>query len=100
MQLPSLMTVNLNAAKKQREDEKSRKQFERELIDEMEVVVSRLGEISDTFDLVSEAELIDAIIYEELALKSHYAYLLRLAKENNITAKFSKYRKDESDVLN
>lgn len=44
----------------------------------------RLEQIQESFDLVCESELIDAMIYEEKALKTKYAYLLRLAKEKKI----------------
>lgn len=39
--------------------------------------------------MTDEPELVDALIYEELALKARYAYLLRIAKENNIRCKIS-----------
>ena len=95
MQLPSIMAI-----KKQKDEIKSKKQFEKELMSEMEDVVNKLSEISSTFDLVAEDELIEAIIYQEMALKSHYAYLLKLAKENNISCKLSNRRKEESNVVN
>lgn len=39
--------------------------------------------------MTDEPELIDALIYEELSLRSRYAYLLRIAKQNSISCKIS-----------
>ncbi|MCD7730643.1 MAG: YaaL family protein [Oscillospiraceae bacterium] len=56
----------------------------RQLIDDLDLIAERLDRIQKSYDLICESELIDAAIYEELALKAQYAYLLRLAKEKNI----------------
>ena len=54
-------------------------------------VINVLFTIQETYDLVCEDELIDAMIYEELSLKSQYAYLLRKAKEEKITCRMAVY---------
>jgi hypothetical protein len=56
----------------------------RELLQDMDDITRRLSEIQYEYDLITESELIDAAIYEELALKARYAYLLRRAKEMKI----------------
>lgn len=61
--------------------------FRRQLFDDIAYVEQRLERIRESFDMTDEPELVESLIYEELALKSRYAYLLRLAKENNIRCK-------------
>lgn len=61
--------------------------FRRQLFDDIAYVEQRLERIRESFDMTDEPELVDALIYEELALKARYAYLLRIAKENNIRCK-------------
>ncbi|MCL2054662.1 MAG: YaaL family protein [Oscillospiraceae bacterium] len=57
----------------------------RELIlTEINEIKSRLSQIETSFNLALDGKLIEAAIYEEMALKSRYAYLLQLARENNI----------------
>ena len=59
------------------------------LFDDIAYVENRLERIRECFDMTDEPELVDALIYEELALKARYAYLLRIAKENKISCKIS-----------
>ena len=63
--------------------------FRKRLFEDIEYVEQRLEHIRECFDMTDEPELVDALIYEELALKARYAYLLRIAKENNIRCKIS-----------
>lgn len=63
--------------------------FRKHLFEDIEYVEQRLERIRECFDMTDEPELVDALIYEELALKARYAYLLRIAKENNIRCKIS-----------
>ncbi len=63
--------------------------FRRRVFDDIEYVEQRLERVRGSFDMTAEPELVDALIYEELALKARYAYLLRVAKENNISCKIS-----------
>lgn len=63
--------------------------FRKRLFEDIEYVEQRLERIRECFDMTDEPELVDALIYEELALKARYAYLLRIAKENNIRCKIS-----------
>lgn len=61
--------------------------FRKLLFDDIAYVEQRLERVRESFDMTDEPELVDALIYEELALKARYAYLLRVAKENNIRCK-------------
>ncbi|MBQ5320216.1 MAG: DUF2508 family protein [Oscillospiraceae bacterium] len=63
--------------------------FRKSLFEDIAYVEQRLERIRENFDMTDEPELIESLIYEELALKSRYAYLLRIAKENNIRCKIS-----------
>lgn len=63
--------------------------FRKRLFDDIGYVEQRLERIRECFDMTDEPELIDALIYEELSLRARYAYLLRIAKENNIRCKIS-----------
>ena len=63
--------------------------FRKRLFEDIEYVEQRLEQIQDCFNMTDEPELIDALIYEELSLRSRYAYLLRIAKQNSISCKIS-----------
>ena len=63
--------------------------FRKQLFEDLDFVTQRLAQIRECFDMTSEPELVDALIYEELAMKSRFDYLLRVAKENNISCKMS-----------
>ncbi|MBQ8787679.1 MAG: DUF2508 family protein [Oscillospiraceae bacterium] len=63
--------------------------FRKQLFNDIEHVEQRLERVRESFDMTDEPELVDALIYEELALKARYAYLLRVAKENDISCKIS-----------
>ncbi len=39
--------------------------------------------------MTAEPELVDALIYEELAMKARYDYLIRTAKERNIRCRLT-----------
>lgn len=63
--------------------------FRRQLFDDLAYVERQLVHIQECFDMTDEPELVESLIYEELALKARYAYLLRIAKENNICCKIT-----------
>ncbi len=46
-------------------------------------VCRRLGCVDDWFRLEDDTDLIEACIYERLALQARYRYLLRLARERH-----------------
>lgn len=75
----------LDGSAKQRKEEALAAERERsELLEDIERVTKLLEQNRKSYDLICENELVDASIYEELALKARYAYLLRRAKELNI----------------
>lgn len=72
------------SAKKRKEEAAAAERERREILDDIERVTKLLEQNQKSYDLICESELVDASIYEELALKARYAYLLRRAKELNI----------------
>lgn len=63
------------------------KEFRKRLFEDIDYVTGRLEQVRESFDMTSEPELVDSLIYEELSLKARYAYLLRIAKEKGIVCK-------------
>lgn len=63
--------------------------FRRQLLEELDIVTEKLSRIRESYDMTSEPELVDALIYEELAMRARYDYLIRTAKERNITCRLS-----------
>ena len=63
------------------------KEFRRQLLEDLDHVSLRLEQIRESYDMTSEPELVDALIYEEKALKSRFDYLIRIAKEKNISCR-------------
>ena len=59
-------------------------EMRKRLLDDIDHVTKRLENIRETYDMTSEPELVDALIYEEKAMRSRFSYLIRIAKENNI----------------
>ncbi len=64
-------------------------EFRRQLIEELDYVTNRLRQIRESFDMTGEPELVDALIYEELAMRARYDYLIRIAKEKKIKCRLS-----------
>lgn len=64
--------------------EREEKEFRRQILDDLDYVSERLERIRESYDMTSEPELVDALIYEEKALRSRFDYLIRIAKEKNI----------------
>ena len=60
------------------------KEMRKRLLEDIEFVSQRLERIQESYDMTSEPELVDALIYEEMAMRSRFSYLIRIAKENNI----------------
>ncbi|MGN0608919.1 MAG: DUF2508 family protein [Oscillospiraceae bacterium] len=69
---------------KKRKEEAAAERERREILEDIERVTKLLEQNQKSYDLICESELVDASIYEELALKARYAYLLRRAKELDI----------------
>ena len=60
-----------------------------EIIRELELIQNRIDANETMFNLASDEEIIDAMIYEQKSLHSRYAYLLKVAKEKGIRIDFS-----------
>ena len=58
--------------------------MKRQLLEDIDFVTERLEHIRESYDMTAEPELVDALIYEEMAMRSRFDYLIRVAKENNI----------------
>ena len=69
---------------KNEEDEQKARE-DKQIIEDITYVCSRLRSIRASYDMVCEDELVEAMIYEEKALLSKYSYLLRVAKERSLT---------------
>lgn len=63
--------------------------FRRQLLEELDLVTEKLSQIRESYDMTDEPELVDALIYEELAMKARYDYLIRTAKERNIRCRLT-----------
>lgn len=59
-------------------------EYRKKLIEDIRDVKISLEGIQTKFNMTSDSDLIEALIYEERALNSRYSYLLRLAKTNGI----------------
>ncbi len=57
------------------------------LLADIDEVVTSLSHCRRRFDLTTDSDLIDAAIYEELALRSRYAYLVKKARSQGITGR-------------
>ena len=57
------------------------------LLADIDEVVTSLSHCHRRFDLTTDSDLIDAAIYEELALRSRYAYLMKKARSQGITGR-------------
>ena len=58
-----------------------------EILADIDEIVSRLSNCRRIFNLVTDSDLIEAAIYEELALRSRYAYLMKRARAQGITGR-------------
>lgn len=63
--------------------------FRKQLLEELDLVTEKLSQIRESYDMTAEPELVDALIYEELAMKARYDYLIRTAKERNIRCRLT-----------
>lgn len=73
--------------KNKEKDKAGREQTE--IIEELETIKNRIDANETMFNLASDEEIIDAMIYEQKSLHSRYAYLLKVAKEKGIKINFT-----------
>lgn len=60
---------------------------EEEILGDIDDILTELSRCRRSFNLVTDNDLIDAVIYEELALTARYTYLIRQARENGISGR-------------
>jgi hypothetical protein len=65
-------------------EKEEQKELSNKIASEMEEILSQIKATETKYNLTSDSDLIDALIYEELSLRARYSYLLRLAKENRL----------------
>lgn len=58
--------------------------FKARLLDDLEYVTNRLARIRESYDMTSEPEMVESLIYEEKAMNARFDYLIRIARERNI----------------
>lgn len=58
--------------------------FKSRLLEDLEYVTERLERIRESYDMTSEPEMVESLIYEERAMQARFDYLIRIAKEKNI----------------
>lgn len=64
-------------------------EMKKQLLEDLDLVSERLENIRQSYDMTAEPELVDALIYEEKAMRSRFDYLIRVAKENNIKCRIT-----------
>ncbi len=79
----------ISARRREKERMEEEESFRREIIRDIEYTEQRLEQIRQSYDLVSENELIDAMIYEENSLRAKHAYLMRIAREKGIKCRMA-----------
>lgn len=67
--------------------ETAEEEFRRHLLEDIEYVSERLERIRESYDMTDEPELVESLIYEEKAMQARFDYLIRAAKERNITCR-------------
>lgn len=58
------------------------------LVEEIAAISDLIANNEQRFNMATDEQLIEAMIYEQRALQSRYAYLLKLAKENGIKIEY------------
>lgn len=59
-------------------------EFEQELTKDITEICKKRKNLAKRYNYIDDNDLIEASIYEELALKARYEYLLRVAKANDV----------------
>ena len=58
------------------------------LVEEIAAISDLIASNEQRFNMATDEQLIEAMIYEQRSLQSRYAYLLKLAKENGIQIEY------------
>ena len=60
-----------------------------DIIEELERITERFKANELLFNMMTEDEMIEAVIFEQRSLQSRYAYLLKVAKEKGIKINYT-----------
>ena len=60
-----------------------------ELIEELERITDLFRANEQLFNMMTEDEMIEAVIFEQRSLQARYAHLLRIAREKGIKIDFT-----------
>ncbi len=65
-------------------EKKKQKEYENALIENINTVKFQLESVESRYNILSDDNLIEALIFEENALKAKYDYLIGVAKSRNV----------------
>ncbi len=74
--------LSLSIFKRQKYNEEISTQ--KELLSDINYIKNRLKSVQDSFNLISDEDLIEANIYEEISLRARYDYLIKKAKNADL----------------
>ena len=57
---------------------------DKEFFKDIQEVQNRLDSVNSRYDLTSDNDLVESLIYEQRSLESRYQYLIKTAKEKGI----------------
>lgn len=76
--------INLKGIEAKFIKHKNTNSYGERIISDIKSISEELSANRQKYDLADDDSLIDSYIYQEMALKAKYSYLLKLAKENNV----------------
>ncbi len=65
-------------------EKKKQTEFNKNLVKAIEEVKLQIESVESRFNLLSDSDLVESMIFEERALKARYTYLMGVAKEKNV----------------
>ncbi len=60
-----------------------------EFLRELDTLLLMLEKNESIFNMITDSDLIEAVIYEKLSLQLRYTYLIKLAKEKGIRLEYT-----------
>jgi len=72
--------------------ESGEKTLKNELIEEMYILSEKLKMQDDAFNLTDDDDIIEALIYEQKALQSRFACLMKRAREMKLEVDFERFK--------
>lgn len=80
-----MLSIIKQKLRKPEDIEKERKNAD--LLADINEITSEIARCHRRYDLVTDDDLVEALIYEELSLRSRYAYLMKRARDENLVGK-------------